>query len=205
MKNMINKIFGRWTVISLSHKVKYTKYWLCRCECGETRTVSESHLKSGGSKSCGCLKRELSYKLLKTHGKSKTTEYIIWKSMRQRCLNSNNPRNKFYKQKGIKLCDRWLASFENFYEDMGERPSSKHSVGRINNDGNYEPSNCRWETAEEQQNNTSRNHYIDYNGQIITMKQISNIYKISYYVLRSRLRYGWGIKEAIETPVGKRS
>lgn len=113
--------------------------WSCRCDCGNIKDVPIDALNAGRVKSCGCLRKEQNT----THGMKGTPTYKAWKSMRQRCKNKNDPHYPDYGGRGITVCERW-ESFENFLADMGERPSDDLSIDRINNDGNYEPGNCRW-------------------------------------------------------------
>jgi hypothetical protein len=126
---------------------------------------------------------------MKTHGKSKTTEYATWCRMWSRCTNPIVDRYPLYGGRGIKVCERW-QKFENFYEDMGDKPSPKHSIGRIDNDGNYEPSNCRWESRGEQANNTSTNIFIEWNGQKKTYSQWATETGIAYATIVQRHRAG---------------
>lgn len=124
------------------------------CDCGNKTIVSTGNLKNGTTKSCGCYQREYQAKRGRKnfykHGLSNHPLYPTWSTMKSRCYNKNNISYKNYGARGIKVCDRWLNSFENFLKDMGEKPSDKHSLDRIDINGDYEPSNCRWATPEEQ-------------------------------------------------------
>lgn len=128
--------------------------WMCRCDCGRERVIHGSALILGKRKSCGCKNSEpyLSDRLKPLY----PVEYAAWVHLRQRCSNSKNPKYKDYGGRGISVCDRWTECFQNFIDDMGVKPSPKHSLDRIDNDGNYEPGNCRWATAKEQRNNQRR-------------------------------------------------
>ena len=145
--------FNRLTIIE---KVSSKKY-RCKCDCGNETVVYLHHLKSGGTKSCGCLKKEMIGLTNYKHGhagNSKTTKiYHAWEGMKARCYNKNYPKYDRWGGRGIKVCDRWLESFENFLADMGEPPGKEYSVDRKDNNGNYEPNNCRWATDDEQQQN----------------------------------------------------
>jgi hypothetical protein len=163
--DLTGQIFGRLTVISRSVRDKNGfRTWLCRCECdGNERTYRVDALRFGKAKSCGCQRSitaiERSVNVVHGHkAKGKiSAEYRCWCKLRDRC---NNPKNQdwvHYGFRGIKVCDRWMESFENFFADMGTKPTPKHSIDRINVDGNYEPSNCRWATHTQQMNNIRRN------------------------------------------------
>jgi hypothetical protein len=154
--------FGRWTVLAL-HPKRCAKAvrWHCVCDCGSERLVTGPHLRHGQSRSCGCLRRETTKTLRTKHGQAKrdkrgkrTRIYSRWTSMLQRCNNPNNNSFANYGARGIRVCERWL-SFENFFADMGHPPRGK-SLDRINVDGNYEPSNCRWASIFEQARNKRR-------------------------------------------------
>ena len=145
--------YGRLTVIKeVESTIPKHRNILCSCECGNQKTVILNNLRIFHTISCGCVRNEKVTNRSTIHGKSNTVEYLTWKRMRQRCYNPNTPRFKDWGGRGIKVCDRWLNSFENFLQDMGERPKGT-SLDRINNDGNYEPNNCRWATSKEQRNN----------------------------------------------------
>jgi len=145
--------------------------WKCRCDCGGTIIAAAANIGKSTS-SCGCLASETATKTLQTnrlarrdlHGLSHRSEHQIWCEIKQRCNNPKNHKYPRYGGRGIKMCDRWQESFLNFLADVGDRPSKKHSLDRINNDGNYEPSNVRWATAKAQGRNTSRNRWIEVDG-----------------------------------------
>lgn len=186
--------YGRWTVIKRSErKDKYGKsIWICKCDCGNIKEVQRGNLVSGYSKSCGCLKIEISIeKIVKfstSHGfskrKNRSPTYKSWLSMKQRCYTEKRKNFKNYGGRGIYVCDRWKNSFENFLLDMGERPPGT-SLDRIDVNGNYEPSNCRWADSETQYNNTRRNVYVNYEGNKVTLAQLSRITGVKYSKLRS--------------------
>lgn len=141
------KRFERLTVVRLLGSNKYKNHvWECLCDCGNITHSVGTRLKRGIKKSCGCLIKDTHTK----HGKTHTHEYVAWMNMKRRCCDENIRQYKDYGGRGISVCNRWLKSFNNFIEDMGEKPSSYHSIDRINNDGNYEPGNCRWATKEQQ-------------------------------------------------------
>lgn len=135
-------------------------------------------------------------------------EYKIWAAIKSRCTNFKADFKKRYVWRGIKMCDRWSTGqegktgFECFMEDMGNRPSRKHSVDRINNDGHYEPGNCRWATNKEQANNRSNNHKLQYRGEAMSMLMLAEKTGISYFVLRNRINRGWPVEDAVHQPLG---
>lgn len=155
---LVGKRFGRWTVIAAADvDGRQQSQWECRCDCGTVRVVPGDNLKAGRSTSCGCFRREVVGERFTTHGGTETSEYASWKAMKQRCLDPNRINFKNYGGRGITVCERWRDSFENFLADMGPKPTPEHSIDRWpDNDGNYEPTNCRWATDSEQQRNTRR-------------------------------------------------
>lgn len=194
-QNLTGKVYGKLTVISLSDKkVSYGRLWLCQCNCGQLTNVSTANLNSShitGCSACRGIK----------HGLHNSPEYRSYFSMKQRCYNKNYNYYKIYGGRGIIVCDRWLNSFENFFSDMGCKPSKKHSLDRKEVNGNYEPSNCRWATPTEQANNKRNTIFLEYKGESLTRYQIAKKYNIRLTTLQYRLETGLSISEAVERPV----
>lgn len=163
----LGKRFNRWLVVSESSERSNSKQvlWLCRCDCGTEKLVVYNSLTNGYSRSCGCLKVEEFIERSKKHGKAGCKEYVCWQHMISRCYNRNNEKYYNYGARGISVCGRWLTSFDNFYSDMGDSPTKNHSLDRINVNGNYEPTNCRWATSKQQQSNRTNNNWLEYNGE----------------------------------------
>jgi len=157
IENLIDKKFGLLTVESGPFRKDNLIYWNCICKCGNNKLVKSGNLKNNKTKSCGCLYKSRSKHNGNTYKHKK--EYAIWNSMINRCYNKNNKDYKNYGGKGIKVCDRWKNNFSNFFNDMGLKPESM-SLDRINNNGNYEPENCKWSTYIEQASNRSNNRKV---------------------------------------------
>ena len=173
---------------------------LCRCGCGVEKRVRLYHLKDK-TRSCGCI---LHKRFLK-HGKCKRSEqtpseYGIWASMRTRCMNAKSAAYKYYGGRGIKVCERW-DDFANFYADMGPRPSLEHTLDRYpDNNGNYEPGNCRWGTDEQQRNNKRNTRWLELDGVKKTAGQWAPLVGIPERTIRGRIQQGWSDRDALTTP-----
>lgn len=188
--------FGRWKVLRLSHKNKYgEKYWLCQCACGTIKTVVAASLTKGTSISCGCYKNEFHT----THGKHAENIYDTWSQMKARCENPNHAWYYRYGGRGITVCEEWSKSFVNFYQAMGDKPDGL-SLDRIDNNGNYEPGNCRWSSQKEQIRNREISKYIEFNGVSKPLAQWAEEYGIKRKKLAYRLKQGWDIKDALTKP-----
>ena len=131
---------------------------------------------------------------------SHTPEYEIWQGMRKRCTNPNTRAYKYYGGRGIKVCERWMDSFESFFADMGKRPSPTHSIDRIDNDKDYSPDNCRWATKTEQSRNQRRNHLLTLGGETLTLAEWAERHQQKYSVVLFRLAHGWDAWKALTTP-----
>lgn len=192
--------FGRWTVIGFAHKDKHLNtYWLCRCECGEERAVGGAKVKRGETKSCGCLQREELIKRCTTHGHTGSRIYEIWRAMLARCENPNHVHYHCYGGRGITICKKWMK-FENFLEDMGEPPTNKHQIDRINNDGNYNKNNCEWVTPKQNSRNSRSNRLIEFDGKTQCISAWAEELDMNYNTLLSRLNR-WSIAKSLTQKV----
>lgn len=175
------------------------KKWICVCDCGRQVDVRGAALRIGKTKSCGCLKAEkMAAGLGARHKMCETPTYSSWDSMIGRCMRPNDPTFGRYGGAGITVCQRWTV-FDNFFADMGERPAGT-SLDRIDPNGDYEPQNCRWASAKTQANNRRNNRKIAYDGQQVTIRQLSDLTGTDYQLLRERiLKRGWDVKRAVTT------
>lgn len=154
---MIGKKFGKLLVLGRAKDGNRGEVkWICACDCGEKAEIRGMHLRNGKTKSCGCLTVKKTINRMTKHGMARTPEYTAWKNMKRRCYAPGSTNYKNWGGRGIAVCDSWLKSFDNFYKDMGDRPSPSHSLDRIDNNGDYNKSNCRWATPDEQSVNKRR-------------------------------------------------
>lgn len=205
IKDISNYKFGRLVAIDIAFMGEKDgrAYWNCLCDCGKKVIVSGKHLRLGNIKSCGCLNRDntiLRNKAsAKQNGLSRTKEYNTWHSMMNRCFDNKIKTYKHYGGRGITVCDRW-KTFKNFYEDMGISPP-KYTLERIDNNGNYEPSNCKWADRTTQSNNRRTSRKITLNGKTLTVSQWSEILNINRYTIYQRLDTGKDGETALTTPI----
>lgn len=208
-KDLTGIKFNRWLVIArLKNNKQGRAMWLCQCDCGNLGKVTTSDLINGKSKSCGCLNIEFIAQLNKTHGKTHTRLFNVWQCMIARCYNANRSNYKNYGGRGITVCDEWKNDFMNFYNWAMQNGydetalRGKCTIDRINNDGNYEPDNCRWVTLKSQCSNRRTNKFVTYNGVTKTIKQWSYECDIPYTTLYHRVVTAkWDIEKALTTPV----
>lgn len=194
--------FGRLVVKDRAGSTPNSATWNCVCDCGNTTTLPSTALKSGNTRSCGCLKKESIASIGKknlTHGKSSTPTYKSWAHMLARCRNPKDARYNDYGGRGVKVCERW-DSFGSFLADMGEAPAGK-TIDRKDVNGNYEPSNCRWATDTEQARNTRSNRILFAFGEQMTLAAWSEKTGINEETISSRIKRGWTVERSLSEPV----
>ena len=192
--------FGRLTVISRNGTHNKLAYWNCICDCGNTHNAVGVYMRKGNVSSCGCLKSEQTIERNTKHGLSHLDEYGIWSKMKDRCINPNAKKFSFYGGRGITVCARW-NDFSNFIEDMGKRPSKLHSIDRVNTNGNYEPSNCRWANQKEQCRNTRKNRFVTIGNESKCISEWCEIKGLKPTVIQTRIFRGMTPIEALSVPV----
>ncbi len=197
--NLEGKKFGLLTVGTLSHKDKYGQlHWNVVCDCGTKKTVAASNLRRK-TRSCGCVKNRKTSERMKTHGMSKSAIYRIWKGIHSRCYIKTATGYENYGGRGIKVADEW-HTFEQFYKDMGDRPSPRHSIDRIDVNGWYGPKNCKWATRKEQGLNKRTNTLITADGETMCVTEWAQRINVSESAIRSRIKRGWDLKSAALAP-----
>lgn len=215
--DLTGETFGRLTVVGFGSRRNRGRFWLCQCSCGGEDSIKEvitGDLTSGKTKSCGCLRREISVKKGKglaakyqtKHNLSRTPEYASWSCMISRCTNPKDVSWFRYGGAGIKVCERWLGEegLKRFVADMGSRPSGT-SLDRIDNRGHYEPSNCRWATRRQQCRNRNSNRSITLNGATKSVVEWAEQYGQRPSVVYKRLCSGWEPLRALTQPVIERA
>lgn len=192
--NLIGKRFGKLEITGVAGPrwvgtVKHPQLHAL-CDCGKIVLVNQYSVTSGNTKSCGCAKG------FRLHLESYSSEYAVWKGMKRRCNSPTTVGYQRYGGRGIKMHQEWQDSFESFLACMGRRPSPKHTIDRIDNNGNYEPDNCRWATRKEQSRNLRTNRMVRVNGRLITLAEAAEISGLKYNTLVARLRRGSTIEQA---------
>lgn len=206
-KDLTGQKFGRLLVVSFDEcKSRYgVSYYLCKCDCGNTKSIRGNLLKNGSIQSCTCLQKERTSQASITHGDSASKLYRVWYGIKSRCYNRNSSAYKWYGERGIKICDEWMK-YENFKSwsiTNGYRIGL--TIDRINVNGNYEPNNCRWATVKEQCNNMRKNITITHNGFTLTPPQWSELIGINPQILRWRKSHGWSDEKIITTPINTKN
>ena len=195
--------YGKLVVVKEVHKNfesssgKNIRMVLCRCDCGNEKEVRLNSIRTGHTKSCGCLKSCLKIGLLKKHGMKPDPIYACWRDMKQRCFNKNHKNYNIYGGRGITVCKRWMK-FENFYKDMGKRPKKK-SIDRIDTNGNYCFKNCKWSTSLEQNRNRRNNVNLTYKGETKIIAEWARTIGVTRAAITARLKLGWSVEKAVST------
>lgn len=208
IKNLSGMRFGRLTCIKPVGRYEKGRsiIWQCKCDCGKTINVIGGSLRSGNTQSCGCLQKEkaaASGRESRKHGMIYSGLYKSWAHMKARCLHKSNKSHKDYGGRGIKVCDEWME-FVPFMEwAMANGYQNGLTIERVDNDGNYEPSNCIWATPIIQANNKRNNRRLTLNGKTMTVSQWASALGINASTLHSRLCSGWGTEKALSTPTSK--
>jgi len=209
LKDLTGQKFGELIVLCrannyISPSGNVSTKWKCKCSCGKEIEVLANNLTRGHTKSCGCLFPHHRLNHGDCVGNNPSRLYRIWAGMRTRCYSESSPRYKHYGARGIKICDEW-NDFSNFKEwALNNGYSDLLSIDRINVNGDYSPENCRWASQKTQGNNTTRNVRIEYQDQVRTLSEWSDILQIPYKALWYRLHSGWTVNKAFSTPLKER-
>ncbi|WP_204195349.1 hypothetical protein [Staphylococcus sp. GFQ9D221P] len=198
LKDMTGYVFNDCKVIERAESENKRAMWLCECFCGNHFIERGSRIRDGSRKSCGCLRKEQTIKRNTKHNKSHTRLYHIWCGIKARCNNPNNPYFYRYGGRGIKICDEWNKSFDEFYEWSDKNGyNEKLTIDRIDNDGDYEPSNCRWANYSMQGRNKRNNALSEYKGKLRTRAEIAELTGLSYGTIRRREQNGIDFEKPI--------
>lgn len=205
LKDLTGQRFGRLTVLKRVENIGRQTAWLCQCECGSTKIVTGSNLHGGKARSCGCLWNEIvpnrNREANLRHGESGSKLHKTWTNMRYRCNNPNCKSYKDYGGRGISVCEEW-NSYEAFRDwSLQNGFAEGLSIDRIDVNGNYEPSNCRWVSDKVQHNNTRKNNYLTMNGETHTIQEWSEITGIKWTTLKARIEMGWTVEKALTKEV----
>ncbi len=198
-QDLTGQRFGRLLVTGPFTVLTKRSFWGCSCDCGNLVTIQAAHLSGGHTRSCGCLQTESRHLSSITHGRSKTPEWFAWVGMMHRCRNPNNGSYGNYGGRGIKVCERWLGEqgFGNFFADLGTKPSAEHTLERIDNNGGYEPANCRWATRDEQSRNKRNTRLLTHDGETLCIGEWCRRLGLFRVTLTQLVDRGWTLKEII--------
>lgn len=201
MKDITGQRFGSLVAVRQHGRDPWGQLlWLCSCDCGQDHVATGGNLRSGTTKSCGCRRVEVG-KAKRTHGGSRTRMYGIWASMIRRCEVQHDQEYENYGARGIRVCERWRLDYAAWLSDMGSRPSPQHSIDRIDVNGHYEPSNCRWATTTEQARNKRSNVVITFNGETLCIADWSLRTGIKATTLYKRVHAGWPVEAILGSPL----
>jgi hypothetical protein len=201
--DMRDRRYGRLTVLYRSAAPGKAR-WHCVCDCGGRTVALGEGLRSGNTRSCGCLRRDVAGRHLVTHGLSKRPEYSVWHAMKRRCYEPGYKAFHHYGGRGITVCDRWRDDFAAFFSDVGPRPTERHELDRINNDGHYEPGNVRWATKTQNNSNQRDNHLLTLHGETKTISEWRRFTGLSFTAIYGRLKRGLPIEQVLSRDRAKR-
>ena len=208
LKNISGQRFGRLIVLYRDNPKNGKTYWVCQCDCGKQTNVYGLKLRNGETKSCGCLRNEMTSKIQKRHGLTKTTLHNAWINMKTRCDNPIHNEYHRYGGRGITYCEEW-KDFDNFMkwslsngfkEEKDERGKNLLSLDRIDNNKNYCPENCKWSTRIEQARNKYTNKNYEYKGKTYCLTALAEMSAVGIDSIRRRIKQGWSIEDAVDTP-----
>ena len=203
-QNLTGQRFGRLVITEYAGRNGTATQWKCTCDCGNTIVALAGNIKKGDTRSCGCLRREVSAARLTTHGMRDTAEFRIWAKIIERCENPKSQAYKYYGGRGISICERWRHSFVEFFQDMGPRPSPEHQIDRYPDmNGNYEPGNCRWATPTQNNRNRRSNHVLAFQGRSQTIADWGDEIGIPGPIITNRLLRGWSVADALTRSMRK--
>jgi hypothetical protein len=208
-----NKKFGKLLAVKRCTNMSGKTAWECKCDCGNITFVTTSNLTCNRIRSCGCLKIKQLLERSTTHNQRHTVLYSVWRGLRQRCNNPKHASYHNYGGRGITVCEEWDKSFQAFYDwsyangystENQKNEKLKLTIDRIDNNGNYEPSNCRWVDRKTQTRNMRTTRFITFNGQNKSVSEWCEIYGIKLQTFNTRIRNGWSIEEALTKPIGSK-
>ena len=198
---LVGMVIGRLTVIKEAGRRNGKILWSCICSCGKNINAASGDLRSGNTKSCGCLRKEITATIRKKHGMCRTRTYATWSGMISRCENKNNEAYDRYGGRGVFICKEWRESFECFLHDMGVAPEGL-TIERIDNDAGYSKENCKWATYADQAKNTRRTRLITANGETLCISDWADRLGASESTIRCRIdRFNWSPIDAVSKPI----